>query len=119
MATTISKIIERVDRERPNAFDEESKFRWITDFEGMVCRVVMQMEEPVGYEYPADMDRELLIGEPWGRLYALYLEAMIDYHNREYNNYNAVMTMFNSEFEEYKKAYIREVMPLSAGNIRF
>lgn len=115
---TVNKIIERVDAERPNVFDEESKFQWITDFEGMVSRVVMQ-QEPVMYEYPRDMDTELLIGEPWEGLYGLYLEAMIDYHNREYNSYNAVLTMFNSRFEEYKKWYIREHMPKSAGSIRY
>lgn len=114
---TINKTIERVDRERANTFDEESKFQWLADLDGMVATVVMQ-QEPVEYEYPRDMDRELLIPTPWERVYGLYLEAMIDYHNREYNEYNAVMVMFNNVFEDFKKAYIRAVMPQSAGGFK-
>lgn len=114
---TIQKTIERVDKERINVFDEESKFRWLCDLDGMIARVVMQIE-PVQYQYPNDLGAELLVKAPWDKVYAQYLEAMIDYHNREYNNYNAVMTMFNNDFEEYKKWYIREHMPKSAGAFR-
>ena len=114
---TINKTIERVDRERINVFDTESKFQWLSNLDGVIARVVMQ-QEPVQYEYPDDLDRELLVKEPWDSLYGLYLEAMIDYHNREYNNYNASMTMFNSQFDEFKKTYIRENMPKSAGKIK-
>ena len=105
---TANKVIEIVDRIRPNSFDEEQKFGWINYLEGMVQELVIQADEVKTYAYPEDMDRELLIPAPFDNLYGLYLESMIDYYNREYGNYNNSAVMFETRFSEYKKAYIRE-----------
>lgn len=115
---TINKAIERVDGVKLNTFGEEDKFNWLCDLDGMISRIVMQQKEPVTYQYPADMDKELLVKAPFEEVYTLYLEAQIDYHNREYGNYNNSMLMFNSIFEDYKKAYIRDNMPVSAGGFK-
>lgn len=112
---TFNKVIEIVDSLRPNAYREEEKFDWISGLDGMISRTVMQQDEPVSYQYPGDMDTELLVPPPFEGIYALYLEAMIDFHNREYGNYNNTMLMFNTQYDEYKKAYIRDNMPKSAG----
>ena len=105
---TANKAIEIVDGVRPNAYTDEQKFSWINKLDGMVQRLVMQSDNVVVYEYPADMDRELLVPHPFDDVYTLYLESMIDYHNREFANYNNSAAMFESQFTEYKKAYIRE-----------
>lgn len=108
---TINKVIEHVDTVKPNAYEEEAKFAWLNELDGMVSRLVMQQDEAVVYSYPADMDRELLVPAPFDGIYALYVMAMIDFHNQELGEYNNTMLMFNSRFDEYKKAYIREHMP--------
>ena len=113
---TVNKIMEAVDSVVPNGYDEETKFRWMAELDGLVAREVMQLPEPPGYEYPRDMDRELLIPEPFKRVYELYMEAMIDLANRDYHGYNNTITMFDALFAKYKKAYIRENRPASAGN---
>lgn len=105
---TANKAIEIVDTLRPNSYNEEQKLSWISTLDGMVQHLVFQETTVNGYTYPDDMDKELLIKAPYDNLYALYLEAMIDYHNREYGNYNNSVLMFESQFSEYKKAYIRE-----------
>lgn len=115
---TPNKVIEYVDKVKVNAYGEEEKFQWLCDLDGMVKRLVMQDEEGVSYEYPRDMDSHLLVPAPFEGVYALYLEAMIDFYNKEYTRYNNVMLMFNAKFDEYKKAYIREHMPKSAGGYR-
>lgn len=115
---TINKVIEHVDRVKPNAYGEEDKFRWMRDLDGMVKRLVFQDGDSVAYEYPDDMDTELLVGVPFEDVYSLYMEAMIDYHNREYDHYNNALAMFSTRFDEYKKAYIREHMPASPGTVR-
>lgn len=115
---TINKVIEYVDMVKPNAYEEEAKFAWLQELDGMVARVVMQLPEPVAYEYPADMDTELLVPAPFDGIYALYMMAMIDFHNREIADYNNTMLMFNTKFDEYKKAYIREHMPRQAGGYK-
>ena len=105
---TPNKAIEIVDRLKPNSYSEEEKLRWISELDGMVQRLVFQEDDVVQYSYPNDMDRELLIPAPFDDVYALFLEAKIDYYNREYANYNNSATMFDAQFSEFKKAYIRE-----------
>lgn len=105
---TPNKIIESVDKVRPNSYDEETKLSWISALDGMVKRLVMQEEEATPYVYPDDMDKELLIPYPFDSVYNLYLESMIDFYNREYANYNNSAVMFEGRFNEYKKWYIRE-----------
>lgn len=131
---TPNKVIELVDRLRPNSYSEEDKLRWINELEGIVKRLVFQwdaeyiaeiealykseeiteekykelIDKTKPYAYPDDMDRELLVGAPFDNVYQLYLEAMIDYYNKEYGNYNNSVMMFESRFSDYKKAYIRE-----------
>lgn len=105
---TPNKVIERVDKVRPNPYDEETKLGWISELDGMVKRLVFQEGEAEPYSFPADMDKELLIEFPYDGLYAEYIEAKIDFYNREYGNYNNSAMMFESRLSEYKKAYIRE-----------
>lgn len=115
---TPNKVIEQVDAKRPNVYSEEDKFSWLSEVDGMVRRLVYQEVDAEPYKYPEDGDTELLIPAPFDGVYALYVEAMMDYYNREFANYNNSAQMFSIRFEEYKKAYIRENMPRSHGNIK-
>lgn len=104
---TPNKVIEKVDRLKPNAYTEEDKLEWINELDGMVQRLVFQEDNVTQYVYPNDMEKELLIPAPFDDVYTLFLEAKIDYYNREYSNYNNSAMMFESQFSEYKKDYIR------------
>lgn len=115
---TPNKVIEYVDHVKTNAFAEEEKFHWLCDLDGMVKRIVMQEAEGVQYEYPRDMDTHLLIPPPFEGVYALYLQAMIALHEKNYNDYNNALLVFDTKFAEYKKAYIREHRPKSAGSFK-
>lgn len=116
--STPNKIIEHVDSVKPNVYRAEDKFQWLCDLDGMVKRLVHQDEESVGWTYPKDMDSQLLLPHPFDSLYALYLEAQIDLHNKDYEDYNNTIMVFNAKFEEYKKAYIREHRPKRAGSFQ-
>jgi len=107
---TPNKVIEIVDGVKPNSYDEEMKFRWINELEGIVKQVVIQEEGFKALEYPNDMDTELVITAPFDNVYGLYVEAMIDYYNKELGNYNNSNAMFETRFVEYKKDYIRKHM---------
>lgn len=105
---TPNKVIEIVDRIKPNSYTEEDKLRWINELDGMVQRLVMKRTEVEQYTYPNDLDRELLIPAPYDEdLYTLYVQTKIDFYNREYTNYNNTATMFEIRYDEYKKDYIR------------
>lgn len=105
---TPNKVIEIVDKTKFNAYDDETKLGWISKLDGMVKRLVMQEEDFKPYAYPDDMDTELLIPFPFDDVYQLYVSSMIDYSNREYDNYNNSAMMFEQQFAEYKKAFIRQ-----------
>ena len=105
---TPNKAIEVVDRRKPNSYSEEDKLRWINELEGMVQRLVIQTDDVEQYIYPKDMDKELLVTAPFDDVYTLFLEAKIDYYNREYANYNNSAMMFEAQYDEYKKDYIRK-----------
>lgn len=115
---TPNKVIEYVNHIKANAFEEEEQFQWLCDLDGMVKRIVMQEEEGVDYRYPEDMDTHLLIPHPFEGVYALYLQAMISLHEKNYNDYNNAVLVFDTKFDEYKKAYIREHRPKSAGGFK-
>ena len=108
MKMTPNKAIEIVDSLKTNTYTEEDKLRWINELDGMVQRLVFQESTVKEYVYPDDMDKKLLIPAPFDDCYTLFLEAKIDYYNREYANYNNSATMFEAQFNEYKKAYIRD-----------
>ena len=105
---TPNKAIEIVDKLKPNSYSEEDKLRWINELEGMIQRLVIQANNIKQCSYPEDMDKELLIPAPFDDCYTLFLEAKIDYYNKEIGNYNNSAMMFESQYNEYKKAYIRE-----------
>lgn len=115
---TPSKIIEHVDNVKPNVYRAEEKFQWLCDLDGQIKRLVMQDKEGVHYSYPEDMDTQLLVPHPWEGIYALYLEAQIDLHNKDYEDYNNTILVYTAKLDEFKRAYIREHRPKSAGTIR-
>lgn len=131
---TPNKAIEIVDRVKVNTYEEEDKLRWISDLDGMIKRLVFQWDERYlkeletqlknesltreqydelidktkPYYYPDDMDKELLVPAPFEDVYIFYLQAQIDYHNKEYANYNNSALRFETLYNEYKKDYIRK-----------
>ncbi len=115
---TPNKVIVHIDEVRPNAYDDETKLKWISDLDGMVKRLVMQETETVDYKFPEDLDTELLVPAPFDSVYALYVASMLDFHNKEYPNYNNSALMFQTRFDEYKKAYLREHTPKNHGQFK-
>ena len=114
--TTMNNVIKDVDRLKPNVYTDDDKFRWINTLEGMISREVMQTNPP---EYfPGDADTPLLVDHPFDDLYGLYVMAMIDFHNREFDHYNNTVSVFQNKYDQYKAWYIRSHEPESANNFR-
>ena len=90
---------------KPNAFSEETKFQWLRRLEGRLQAEVFLMApaqiRELDLQYPADMERELLVDPPYDDLYPLYLEARIDAENGEYNKYADSMTIYNSAYTAF------------------
>ena len=114
---TMNEVIEYIDGVKPNAYSTEHKYKWLNTVEGLISRDVRGAEVPE-YELPDDADMPLLVESPFDDLYWLYVSAMIDFYNREYNDYNNVMLMFQERLEAYKAWYIRTHNPSKANNFR-
>lgn len=103
---TMNEVIEYVDRVKPNAYSSDDKCGWMNTLEGMVSREVHNDDAPE-YSLPDDADTPLLIQAPYDDLYHLYVSAMIDFYNREYNDYNNTIVMFQERLEQYKIWHVR------------
>lgn len=103
---TMNTVIEYVDRVKPNAYNNDDKYRWINTLEGLVSREVLNDDAPE-YTLPDDADTPLLVASPYDDIYHLYVCAMIDFNNREYNDYNNAILMFQERLDQYKAWRIR------------
>jgi hypothetical protein len=114
---TMNSVIEYVDGVKPNAYDDEVKYRWINTLEGLISREVHDVRAPE-YNLQTDADVPLMVSSPYDDLYHLYVSAMIDFYNREYNEYNNTILMFKERLEQYKVWYIRNSAPSKPRNFR-
>ena len=99
---TILDCIQYVDGIMPNAYNNEQKARWLRECEG---KVYTQLFLQQTFDFPdltpwAMMGLELAIPAPYNKIYPLYLEAQIHYHNAEPDRYNMTMSLFNSAWHE-------------------
>ena len=104
---TLKSIIERVEQEKQDGFDSAVKARWLAELDGKIaldCFAMSPVEaRAVRYSWPKDEKKELLIRFPNEEIYALYLEAMIDFHNGEPDRYQNTMERFNQAFLSFKQ----------------
>ena len=114
---TMNTVIEALEGLKPNVIPDETKMKWIADLDGLVSTQVMDIE-PMQYEIPDDGDTELLVGAPFDDIYVLYCSAMVDFYNREYNNYNFSVSLFNERLVAYKAYYIQRNPTCMIGNFR-
>lgn len=101
----ISEAIAAADAVKPNAFEEETKFRWLNELEGALALQVFLMApaeaEQLRYSYPEDLDTVMLVDPPYDQIYPLYLQAKIDAANGEYNQYANTMSIYNAAYAEF------------------
>lgn len=64
--------------------------------------------------FPEDGDMELLVKAPYDNLYDLYIMAQVDFHNRENDNYNDSVTLYEQARKEWQRRYHQEHFPVTA-----
>ena len=101
MTATIGGEIERLNRLRPNAYEDEDKVGWLSALEGKIQAELLAGREGAGgegfqgYDHTTPHDRALLIQGPYADIYLKWLMAQVDFHNLESDRYNAGMAAFN------------------------
>lgn len=111
----IGEIISRVDEMRPNAFSAEQKMRWIASLDGRIAADVMLMSiediRQLEYKYPDDLESEPLVTFPHDDLYDMWLAAMIDMENGEFNRYQNDMVLYNEYYDNFVLWFISTYEP--------
>ena len=111
----IREIIEQVDLQKPNAFPEEGKLRWIAQLDGKIAQNVLLMGvedlQQFKYRYPEDMETEPLVGFPHEDLYVLWLEAQIDAGNGEWNRYQNTIELYNAAYGNFVEWFANTYRP--------
>lgn len=101
----IKEIIAEVNDNIPNAFKDERKLAWIAELDGRIAADVFLMGiedvQQLQYKYPEDLESEPLVRFPHDRLYPLWLEAQIDFANREADKYQNSMAMYNAAYSSF------------------
>ena len=110
---TLQGVLDIIDSIKPNAFSEEAKTAWINEIEGLVQTEVflLAIEDVVQYTWPENAAATLLAKPPHDKIYWVYLSAMVDFANGEYDKYQNTMQMFNQFFGEYMRWYARTYNP--------
>ena len=103
--STIKEILERVDRNKPNAFGVEKKMRWVAELDGKIALQVFLMSYAdavqLQYQYPQDLDREPLVTFPHEDIYDAWLECKIDLQNGETDKYQNAKVVFDALYNDF------------------
>ena len=114
---TIIEALNYIDVLKPNTYSQTEKVRWLSRLDGRVKKEIIDTheggEDVVFSEYTDEtpLDTVLLIPHPYDEIYALWLEAQIDYANAEYARYNNSISMFNASYASFENYYNRNHMP--------
>lgn len=104
----LERLILDVKKEKPNSLSNEYLTRKLNEVEAIVQDY---LEIPIGqrisYEWPEDMDRELIVKEPHSRMYMSYMKACIDFANEELESYTNNQSQFQIDYEEWTGFCIR------------
>lgn len=98
---TVNDAISKVKDRKPNAYSDESLVDWLNECEAMVQREIMLTvpDEIIQYDYPDDLDKELILPRPYDALYVSYIKMMIEYTQEEYNAYNNTNVMYQTQYQ--------------------
>ena len=114
--------INHIDAVKPNAYGQEVKIRWLSQLDGIIKKEIIDTHEggdEINFsEYSSEsLMKEMLVPSPYDDIYIKCLEAQIDYANGEYGRYNNSITMYNTAYLAFAKAYNREHK--SVGNPKY
>lgn len=118
---TIMEAINRVDNLKFNSYDNSEKVEWLSRLDSSIKTTIIDTHEGGeaiifnGYNDRTDMNTQLLVPAPFDEVYLRWLEAQIDYHNGEFDKFNASIIMYNTAFDAYANYYKRNHMPRNRG----
>ncbi|MBQ3503427.1 MAG: hypothetical protein IJA75_01830 [Oscillospiraceae bacterium] len=117
---TINEAIGRVDALKFNTCPQGEKIRWLSELDGSIKHSIIDRHEGgggafAGYDSNTDGNTVLLVPAPFDVVYLRWLEAQIDYHNGEFDRFNAAIILYNTAYEAFANHYKQTHKPVAKG----
>ena len=107
---TLKAIIAMADELNPNSYSNNIKAQWVNEVESYIQTEIYNVAplDVVSYiDYEESKDKELSLDAVNDKIYLVYLQAMIDFFNKEYQAFNNDVALYNSYLDIYAKWYVR------------
>lgn len=111
---TIRNILDIIYQTKDVGIDELQLIKWLSVIDKRIKKEVIDICEEYenykdfnGYNSETSTSTELLVGEEYVNVYLYWLYAQIDIATDEIERYTNDMMMFNTEYSEFKKEYMR------------
>ena len=111
---TATEVIGIIDDLKHNTYKTQDKLRWLAALERNIRLCILENYEDCPADTPFWPDAPLLAEAPYDEMYIHYLSAQMDYHNGEFDRYNNAMAMFQSVYDEFRRAVNRAHTPRGA-----
>ncbi len=121
MQRTLKEIISLADSINPNAYSDEVKASWVNEVEGFIQGEIFSLapNEITPYlPYSECKDIPLSLEVSHDKIYITYLNAMINFADKDFSSFNNALTLYNAYIDDYAKWYVRhhgEGEPLISG----
>ncbi|MBQ2942622.1 MAG: hypothetical protein IJD97_10375 [Clostridia bacterium] len=108
---TLREIIELADELNPNSYSANVKTQWIDEVESYIYTEIFNVapdDVPSFYPYnEVNAEKTLTLDSTNDKIYLTYLQAMIDFSNKEYAAFNNDVALYNTYLDTYAKWYQR------------
>ena len=110
---TIIEAISMIDKLKPNSYGQTEKTMWLSTLDGLIMTQIIQTRKGAeefsfsGYSEETPVTTSLIVPAPYDEIYLFWLEAKIDYYDREFAKYNNAMAMYTTAYEAFESYWFR------------
>jgi hypothetical protein len=116
----ISEALGKLDVQKFNTYDQKLKIGWLSTLDGQLFTEVLSFYEGAPATFTpytdADLDKQLLVADPYSDLYVKWLIAQTDLANMEITRYNNSLSVFDVAYEKWCSYYNRTHTHKSTAN---
>lgn len=118
----LSEVLAKAKLFKPNQYDDSVLTAWVSELDGQLHATLFATRQnaPVlsaPYNHIVDPDVILLVPFPHDNLYVLWIMAMVDYFNQEYDLYSNDMAIYNKAYDAFTASYAQGHPQVSTGEI--
>ena len=114
---TITEAISTAKLLKKHSYDDATALKWINEIEGRIKKEIIDTHDGGdlilfdGYTSPTDDTKELIVPDPYSKLYIDYIMAQVDFYNSDLDRYNNTVVVFANDYNAFCRCYNSENMP--------